>query len=105
MDRWNRIDVDANGRKILFRRSSRWCTYDDSRPILFSEQIVRHIRDDGTPVIENILDRPLLGVPVMPPNMYQKLRPLQDRAARPPGPRWLHGGPDLRVRQQEGQGG
>jgi hypothetical protein len=69
----NIVEEDAWGRKVLLNGSDTWFCYDDARPIQFSEQIVRHIRDDGTPVIENILDRPLQGFPALPPNMYQKL--------------------------------
>lgn len=66
-------DLDPNGDKIIIRASDMWYVYDRTRPLQFSEQIVRHIRDDGTPVIENILDNPLRGFPVLPPNMYRKL--------------------------------
>ena len=66
-------ETDAEDRRVLMRASDGWYCYDPTRPIRFSEQIVRHIRDDGTPVIENILDRPLAGFPALPPNMYNKL--------------------------------
>ena len=66
-------EKDSEGRSVLMRASDGWYVYDPTRPIRFSEQIVRHIRDDGTPVIENILDRPLQGFPAQPSNMYQKL--------------------------------
>ena len=69
-----RLDTDdIEGHKIILHASDVTYCYDDTRPIRYSEQIVRHIRDDGTPVIENILDRPLQGFPAMPANMYQKL--------------------------------
>ena len=63
----------VDGRKVIINASEVSYIYDDTRPILFDEQIVRHIRDDGTPVLEHILNRPLLGMPAMPPNMYRKL--------------------------------
>ena len=66
-------ESDTMGRKVIIHASSIYYVFDDTRPILFDEQVVRHIRHDGTPVIEYILNRPLLGMPVMPPNMYRKL--------------------------------
>ena len=67
------MDTDREGDKILLLASEGYYVYDPSRPIEFSEEIVRHIREDGTPVIEYILNRPLQGFPALPPNMYQKL--------------------------------
>ena len=66
-------ETDTMGRKVIIHASSIYYVFDDTRPILFDEQVVRHIRHDGTPVIEYILNRPLLGMPVMPPNMCRKL--------------------------------
>ncbi len=66
-------DIDVQGRKVLLVASDGWYAYDPDRPIKFSEEVVRHIREDGQPVIEYILNRPLQGFPAQPPNMYQKL--------------------------------
>ena len=85
-------EEDSEGRKILMNGSDCWYCYDDERPIRFSEQIVRHVRDDGTPVIENILDRPLQGFRALPPT---EPRPLRGSHPRPQEQRRLHGGPDL----------
>jgi uncharacterized membrane protein (UPF0127 family) len=64
---------EIEGHKIVLHASDIIFCYDNTMPIRYSEQIVRHIRDDGTPIIENILDRPLAGFPALPANMYNKL--------------------------------
>ena len=91
-----RLGTDSiEGHKIVLHASDVTFCYDDTRPIRYSEQIVRHIRDDGTPVIENILDRPLQGFPALPPKDGQQAWIVRSRPARPQGQGRAHGGADL----------
>jgi hypothetical protein len=39
--------------------------WDESKPITFDEQVFRHLYGEGQPIIETLLDHPLLGAPYM----------------------------------------
>ena len=52
--------VDGPMRRVPIDRDRVWC-HDPRGAVTFSELVVRDIQADGTPVIEAILDRPLLG--------------------------------------------
>lgn len=65
---------DDEGHVILAHESGDiYWVWDEDDEITFSERVVRHIRSDGVPIIENLLHRPLLGVPVMNEYFYRRL--------------------------------
>jgi hypothetical protein len=69
--------VDGMKHKIAIDSDCVW-VWDETAPIIFSQQVFRHLYGEGPPVIETLLGRPLLGVPHMYDRMYarQGLTPL-----------------------------
>ena len=60
---------DGNKHKIAVESVIIWC-WDESKELTFDEQIVRHLHGDEQPLVEALLDRPLLGVPCVDEKMY-----------------------------------
>jgi hypothetical protein len=61
--------VDGLKRKVAIESTIVW-VWDESQPITFDEQIFRHLHSDEEPLIETLLDRPLLGLPYIDELMY-----------------------------------
>ena len=60
---------DGRMHKIMAESTIIWM-WDQSKPITFDEEIVRHLRGEERPVIEALMDRPLLGVPCVNEHLY-----------------------------------
>ena len=63
--------VDGLKHKVQIDSVIIW-VWDDSEPITFDEQIFRHLYGEGDPVVETLLDRPLLGLPHIDEHMYNR---------------------------------
>ena len=61
--------VDGMKHKIAIESAVVW-VWDESKEIAFDEQVFRHLHGDGQPLIETLLDRPLLGLPYIDEKMY-----------------------------------
>ena len=61
--------VDGMKHKIAIESAIVW-VWDESKEITFDEQVFRHLHGDGQPLIETLLDRPLLGLPYIDEKMY-----------------------------------
>ena len=63
--------VDGLKHKVQIDSVIVW-VWDESEPITFDEQIFRHMYGEGAPIIETLLDRPLLGLPHIDEHMYNR---------------------------------
>jgi len=63
--------VDGLKHKVMFDSALVW-VWDESEPITFDEQIFRHVYGETDPVVETLLDRPLLGLPYIDQHMYNR---------------------------------
>ena len=61
--------VDGMKHKIAIDSTIVW-VWDETKEITFDEQIFRHLHGDDQPLIETLLDRPLLGLPYIDEKMY-----------------------------------
>ncbi|NBU41515.1 MAG: hypothetical protein EBS51_12085, partial [Planctomycetia bacterium] len=64
--------VDGERTKIATESSLIWC-FDPDGEITFDEEVVRHLHADENPMVEALLDRPLLGVPCSAERMYARM--------------------------------
>ena len=63
--------VDGLKRKVQLESTIIW-VWDESQPITFDEQVFRHVFNSDEPIVETILDRPLLGLPYIDQHMYNR---------------------------------
>jgi len=63
--------VDGLMYKVQIESTIVW-VWDESEPITFDEQVFRHVYGEEDPVIETLLDRPLLGLPYIDEHMYNR---------------------------------
>ena len=63
--------VDGLKHKVQIDSVIIW-VWDESAPITFDEQIFRHVYGQEDPIIETLLDRPLLGLPYIDQHMYNR---------------------------------
>ena len=61
--------VDGLKHKIAIESTIIW-VWDETKETTFDEQVFRHLHGDGQPLIETLLDRPLLGLPYIDEHMY-----------------------------------
>ena len=64
--------VDGERTKIATESALIWC-FDPDGEITFDEENVRHLHADENPMVEALLDRPLLGVPCSAERMYARM--------------------------------
>ena len=83
--------VDGRKHRLRVESTIVWM-WDESKPITFDEQIIRNMHGEGPPLIETLMNRPLLGVPCVNERMYGRmgLCPLPGFD----GQRRVHGGAD-----------
>ena len=61
--------TDGKKQKIVAESTIIW-VWDRSKEITFDEQIYRHLHSDEQPLVETLMDRPLLGLPCVDEHMY-----------------------------------
>jgi hypothetical protein len=66
----DQLPTNSDGDHIMEAESSCYWVYDEDLSITFTERIA--VGNGRSMHIENIPDRPLLGIPVIPPDLYRK---------------------------------
>ena len=64
--------VDGRKHRLRVESTIIWM-WDESKPITFDEQIIRNMHGEGPPLIETLMNRPLLGVPCVNERMYGRM--------------------------------